>query len=68
MSISNKDETISVAQAARHLRVAAGTVLRYRESGLLRGCQVTPRGWWRISKESVLQLEARLQRQMSEGD
>lgn len=54
------DDTVSVSWVANRLKVSTVTVLRYREQGLLEGFQFVPRGWWRITKASVIVFEKRI--------
>ena len=44
---------VSVAIAARKLRCSRSTVLRLIESGDLTGARLTPRGWFRVSSDSL---------------
>ncbi len=60
-------ETVSVPWAAKYLRVSTVTVMRYREQGLIRGYQMARGGWWRLMKISVMEYEASLARQISDG-
>ncbi|HKV94909.1 MAG TPA: helix-turn-helix domain-containing protein [Candidatus Angelobacter sp.] len=58
-----QEETVTVTWAAQYLGVSVMTVLRYRESGLIHGYQMSERGWWRILKESILEYEKNLRSQ-----
>lgn len=61
------EETIPVAVAAQRLRISRDTVIRYIESGTLRGCRLSDRGWWRVSKASVEAMERRIQEQLDQA-
>jgi excisionase family DNA binding protein len=63
---TQRAETVSTQWTAKHLRVSEMTVLRYIEEGLIRAYQLKPRGWWRISKSSVLEFERITRARMAE--
>jgi len=44
---------VSVAWAAKELKVDRRSILYYIESGDLEGARIKDRGWWRVSRESV---------------
>jgi hypothetical protein len=54
------DDTVSVSWVAKRFKVSVMTVCRYREQGLLEGFQFVPRGWWRITRRSVIEFERKL--------
>lgn len=47
---------ISTGTAARILRLSQDTVTRLCEEGTLEAERTQPRGWWRISMDSVTDL------------
>lgn len=59
------DDTVSISWVANRFKVSVMTVIRYREQGLLEGFQFVPRGWWRITKASVIEFEKRVAAQRS---
>ncbi len=47
-------ETVSVSVAARIAGCSHDTILRKIEEGLLQAWRISPRGWWKIERESLL--------------
>jgi excisionase family DNA binding protein len=52
----SKPELVDAVTAAEILGVSRRTVLLYLEQGKLVGQRIPPRGWWKVSKDSVAQL------------
>jgi excisionase family DNA binding protein len=49
----NTPETISVSTAARLFGTSTGTIQRMIDSGTLKATRLTPKGWWRVSRDSL---------------
>lgn len=67
MSSPLHEQTMSPAQAAEYLRISRDTVVRMLEEGILRGYRHRPQGWWKVSRNSVLEHERRLAEQSQIG-
>ncbi|HKW74845.1 MAG TPA: helix-turn-helix domain-containing protein [Terriglobales bacterium] len=65
LSQSPLADVVSVQWTARRLGVSEVTVLRYIEEGRIGAYQVCKRGWWKVSKRSVLAFEQNLLAQMN---
>lgn len=52
--------------AAKRLGVGRDAVIRYIEAGILRGFRMQDRGWWKVSKASIEEVERRIQEQMAQ--
>lgn len=62
-----QEQFLSVSVVAKRLRCSEMSVIRYLESGLLRGYQMKPRGWWRIIASSVTEFERRIAAECGDG-
>ena len=56
--ISPAEATVNVVTAARLLGISRRTVQVMLQEGRLKGWRVPPRGWWKISRESLARLGA----------
>ncbi|HEY7404082.1 MAG TPA: helix-turn-helix domain-containing protein [Candidatus Angelobacter sp.] len=54
------EDTVSVAWVARRWKIDRGTVNRYIQSGYLKAYRLNEKGWWRILKSSVVEIEKRV--------
>ena len=53
-------ETVSVSVAARIAGCSHDTILRKIEEGLLQAWRISPRGWWKIERGSLIQYLERI--------
>ena len=63
-----EDVRISTSRAATLLGCSDQSVRRYLERGFLRGCQSYPGAYYSVSKLSVMELKAKLRRQIEQLD
>ncbi len=58
--------TVSVAAAAQLLSISRRTVQYMLKNGRLLGWRLPPRGWWKVSRESLARLSGRVSPQQTD--
>jgi hypothetical protein len=65
LSLFTSSFEISVPRAARMLNTSSDTIWRMLEEGLIEGYRVHPKGWWKVSYQSVVEYRAKIRRDYS---
>jgi excisionase family DNA binding protein len=62
LSLFTSSFEISVSRAARLLNTSPDTIVRMLEDHTLKGYQLRPGGWWKVSYQSVVEYRAKIRR------
>jgi hypothetical protein len=63
-----EQETVGASWVAKRWKVCVNSVKSLIYAGDLKGYRMTTRGWWRVSKQSVLNYEEKLRNMYESGD